>query len=118
MSGGAARTKGSLGSPFWGTIGLFSSIGVTASALGGVIIMSKTELSTPTGGGRPRGRRRLKDALARFCIRQSDPNITRLIIFSLLPTSCVCTGGPWLMKRVGCELGPRHTRVIKGDVLC
>lgn len=54
----------------------FSVVGVTGSALGGVRL--KKELSTPTGGGRPRGRRRLSDALARFSTRQSD------IVFELL----------------------------------
>lgn len=47
----------------------FSLVGVRASALGGVRL--KNELSTPTAGGRPRGKRRLSDALARFSTRQS-----------------------------------------------
>lgn len=52
-------------------------VGVTASALGGVML--KKLLSIPTAGGRPRGRRRLKEALARFCIRQSDHEYRYLI---------------------------------------
>lgn len=52
-------------------IGLGSSaMGVTASALGGVML-KKLE-SMPTAGGRPRGRRVLRDTLARFSTRQSD----------------------------------------------
>lgn len=47
-----------------------SLVGVTASALGGVRL--KKLLSMPTAGGRPRGKRKLSDALARFSTRQSD----------------------------------------------
>lgn len=49
---------------------LRSLVGVGVSALGGVRL-KKLE-STPTGGGRPRGKRKLSDTLARFCNRQSD----------------------------------------------
>lgn len=52
-------------------IGLGSSlVGVTDSALGGVML--KKLLSIPTAGGRPRGRLRLSDTLAFFSTRQSD----------------------------------------------
>lgn len=88
MSGGSAMTKPSAidcASIIGLSVILLSAVGVVASALGGV---RRRLGSTPTAGGRPRGNRKLRDTLARFCKRQSD-NIDIMNRYHLIhPSSC------------------------------
>lgn len=79
------------------TMGFSSSmVGVLASTLGGVI---NIDISTPTAGGRPRGNRRVREALARFWTRQSD---IRQLVSRVFFGVCMaiyrwaCLNGFWL----------------------